>query len=43
MIDHTLISFLVKDGRVYERYPMGPEAEEEILEDLVTLAGGSAG
>jgi protein SCO1/2 len=42
-VDHTLITFLVKDGRVYERYPMRPGVEEKLLEDLVALAQGPRG
>ncbi len=40
-IDHTLLTFLVKDGRIYDRYPMKPGADDDLLEDLVALAGGS--
>ena len=40
-IDHTLLTFLVKDGRIYDRYAMTPGDEEALLEDLVSLAGGA--
>jgi protein SCO1/2 len=37
-IDHTLIRFLVKDGRVIERYWTADGHDEEILADVTALA-----
>jgi protein SCO1 len=37
-IDHTLVTFLVKDGRLYERYRPQPGEEERLLADLIALA-----
>lgn len=37
-IDHTLLTFLVRDGRIYDRYPMKPGADDALLADLVALA-----
>lgn len=37
-IDHTLVTFLVKDGRLYERYRPQPGEEERLLADVVALA-----
>jgi protein SCO1/2 len=40
-IDHTLITFLVKDGRVLERYTMAQAKEDTLLRDLEALAAGT--
>jgi protein SCO1/2 len=37
-IDHTLLTFLVKDGRVMERYSMQNGTDDSLFGDLVTLA-----
>ena len=37
-IDHTLLTFLVKDGRVMERYSMQNAKDDSLFGDLVTLA-----
>ena len=42
-IDHTLITFLVRDGRIYDRYPMKPGADDALLADLVALAAEESG
>ena len=36
-IDHTLISFLVRDGRVLARYTMADAQEGQLLQDLIAL------
>jgi protein SCO1/2 len=42
-IDHTLISFLVKEGRIYDHYSMQPESEEQLFQDLLTLLREDSG
>lgn len=37
-IDHTLVTFLVQDGRVLERYFPKPGAADRLLADVVALA-----
>ena len=37
-IDHTLVTFLVHDGRLLERYLTKPGVEERLLADVVALA-----
>jgi len=37
-IDHTLVRFLVDDGRIYERYWTNPKQDEKLLADVVALA-----
>ncbi|MFO0689677.1 MAG: SCO family protein [Myxococcota bacterium] len=39
-IDHTLVTFLVHDGRMLERYLPKPGEEDRLLADVVALAGG---
>lgn len=39
-IDHTLVTFLVHDGRLLERYLPRPGEEDRLLADVVALAGG---
>lgn len=41
-IDHTLSTFLVKDGRVLERYTMAQAQEDTLLGDLTALANAAA-
>jgi protein SCO1/2 len=41
-IDHTLITFLVEDGRVMERYTMREAQDGTLLEAIVALVSGSA-
>lgn len=41
-IDHTLVTFLVHDGRVLERYLTQPGSEERLLADVVALASAPA-
>ena len=41
-IDHTLITFLVKDGRVMERYTMEDARDDTLLSDIVALASPAA-
>ena len=41
-IDHTLLTFLVKDGRVMGRYSMQKGTEDSLFENLVTLAQETA-
>jgi protein SCO1/2 len=37
-IDHTLVRFLVQDGRVVERYWLSPRGDDDLLADIVALA-----
>jgi protein SCO1/2 len=37
-IDHTLVRFLVHDGRIFERYWTNPKQDEKLLADVVALA-----
>jgi protein SCO1/2 len=37
-IDHTLVRFLVQDGRVVERYWTSDRSDEQLFADLTTLA-----
>jgi len=37
-IDHTLITFLVREGRVLSRYTMAEAQDERLLQDLIVLA-----
>jgi len=41
-IDHTLITFLVRDGRVLSRYTMAEAQEDRLLQDLIALAESDA-
>lgn len=41
-IDHTLITFLVHDGRLLERYPPKPGEEDRLLADVIAVATESA-
>lgn len=42
-IDHTLVTFLVHDGRVLERYLPQPGADDRLVADVVALADSGAG
>jgi hypothetical protein len=42
-IDHTLVTFLVHDGRVLERYLPQPGADDRLVADVVALADTGAG
>lgn len=42
-IDHSLITFLVDDGRLMEHYTPGPDWERELLAGLLALAEARAG
>lgn len=42
-IDHTLVTFLVHDGRVLERYLPQPGADDRLVADVVALAAAGAG
>lgn len=39
-IDHTLLTFLVKDGRVFDRYTMSVGEEDRLFGDLMALVEG---
>ena len=39
-IDHTLVTFLVHEGRLLERYLPKPGEEERLLADVIALAAG---
>lgn len=41
-IDHTLVTFLVHEGRVLERYLPQPGADDRLVADVVALAGAEA-
>lgn len=41
-IDHTLVTFLVHDGRILERYYPKPGEDERLFADAVALAGQGA-
>ncbi len=41
-IDHTLVTFLVEQGRVMQRYTARASGDEELLADLVSLAQSRA-
>ena len=41
-IDHTLITFLVHDGRMLERYLPKPGEEDRLLADVEALAAERA-
>lgn len=40
-IDHTLVTFLVHDGRILDRYWPKPGEDDRLWADLVSLAGGA--
>ena len=41
-IDHTVVRFLVQDGRVVERYWMSEDGDDALLADLIALAEARA-
>jgi protein SCO1/2 len=41
-IDHTLVTFLVHEGRLLDRYLPKPGADDQLLADVIALASAAA-